>query len=95
MPLRSATSRDSVYFDALAEAGGNILRAAKLLEQMFDTWPEDTSVAREILKAVRGNHNHFPVWSPDGRWIYYTHSIQSVFEFDIWRIPAAGGRQRP
>src|SRR5262245_23220417 len=47
--------------------------------------------AREILKGVRGNHNHFPVWAPDGRWIYYTHSIQSVFEFDIWRIPAAGG----
>jgi serine/threonine protein kinase/WD40 repeat protein len=47
--------------------------------------------AREILKGVRGNHNHFPVWSPDGQWIYYTHSIQSVFEFDIWRIPAAGG----
>ena len=51
MPRRSATSRDSVYFDALAEAGANILRAAKLLEHMFDTWPEDRGVARDILKA--------------------------------------------
>ena len=51
MALRSATSRDSVYFDALAEAGANILRGAKLLEQMFDTWPEDSGVARDILKA--------------------------------------------
>ena len=46
-----ATSRDSVYFDALAEAGTNILRAAQLLEHMFDTWPEDSGVARDILKA--------------------------------------------
>jgi len=51
VPLRSTTARDSVYFDALAEAGTNILRAAKLLERMFDTWPEDTGIAREILKA--------------------------------------------
>jgi uncharacterized protein len=49
--LRSASSKDSVYFDALAEAGANILRGAKLLERMFDTWPEDTGVARDILKA--------------------------------------------
>jgi predicted phosphate transport protein (TIGR00153 family) len=51
VPLRSVTSKDSVYFDALAEAGANILRAAKLLEHMFDTWPEDSGVARDILKA--------------------------------------------
>jgi uncharacterized protein len=51
VPLRSVTSRDAVYFDALAEAGANILRASKLLEDMFDTWPEDSGVARDILKA--------------------------------------------
>jgi uncharacterized protein Yka (UPF0111/DUF47 family) len=49
--LRGVTSRDAVYFDALAEAGANILRGAKLLEQMFDTWPEESGVARDILKA--------------------------------------------
>jgi uncharacterized protein len=49
--LRSATSRDSAYFDALSEAGANILRGAKLLEHMFDTWPEDSGTARDILKA--------------------------------------------
>jgi uncharacterized protein len=51
VPLRSVTSRDAVFFDLLAESGANILRGAQLLEQMFDTWPEDTGVAREILKA--------------------------------------------
>jgi uncharacterized protein Yka (UPF0111/DUF47 family) len=51
VPRRSQTSRDSAYFDALAEAGANILRGAQLLEHMFDTWPEDRGVARDILKA--------------------------------------------
>jgi uncharacterized protein len=51
VPLRSLTSRDAVYFDLLAESGANILRGARLLERMFDTWPEDTGVARDILKA--------------------------------------------
>jgi uncharacterized protein len=49
--LRGVTSRDAAYFDALAEAGANILRGAKLLEQMFDTWPEESGMARDILKA--------------------------------------------
>ena len=51
MPLRSVTSRDAAYFDLLAESGVNILRGANLLEHMFETWPEESGVAREILKA--------------------------------------------
>ncbi len=31
------------------------------------------------------------MWSQDSQWIYYTHAIQAVFEFDIWRIPSSGG----
>jgi len=51
VPLRSVTSRDAAYFDALAQSGANILRGAQLLEHMFETWPEDRGVARDILKA--------------------------------------------
>jgi predicted phosphate transport protein (TIGR00153 family) len=51
VPLRSVTSRDATYFDLLAESGANILRGANLLEHMFDTWPEESGVARDILKA--------------------------------------------
>ena len=37
-------------------------------------------------------HNHNPVWSPDGEWIYFTHGVvrewnQQADEMDIWRIP--------
>jgi predicted phosphate transport protein (TIGR00153 family) len=45
------TSRDAAYFDLLAESGANILWGANLLVHMFDTWPEERGVTRDILKA--------------------------------------------
>jgi Tol biopolymer transport system component len=36
-------------------------------------------------------HNHFPTWSPDGRWIYFVSGFASTAEFDLWRIPDSGG----
>ena len=48
--------------------------------------------ARRIFVGASGDdHNHFPAWSPDGRWIYFVHGRQSVSEYDVWRIPSAGG----
>jgi predicted phosphate transport protein (TIGR00153 family) len=44
-------SKDSVFFDLLAEAGTNIANAAQMLESMFEVWPEDKGLARDILKA--------------------------------------------
>ena len=41
------------------------------------------------LTTESGNEN-YPVWSPDGRWIYYT-SDQKAGR-NVWRIPAGGGR---
>ncbi len=48
---------------------------------------------RPIIEARPGDHNHFPAFSTDGKWIYYAHDTQSMGEFDIWRIPASGGQQ--
>jgi uncharacterized protein len=45
------TGKDRQFFDLFEEAGGNILRAAKLLEQMLDDYPEHNELAREILIA--------------------------------------------
>jgi predicted phosphate transport protein (TIGR00153 family) len=41
----------SVFFDLFAEAGENSLRAAKLLKDMIDGWPDSADLAREILLA--------------------------------------------
>jgi predicted phosphate transport protein (TIGR00153 family) len=41
--------RDREFFDLFEEAGGNIERAAGLLEKMLVTFPEGNDLAREIL----------------------------------------------
>jgi Tol biopolymer transport system component len=46
---------------------------------------------RRLLVDAPGDHNHFPAWSLDGQWIYYTHAAQGITLFDIWRIPSSGG----
>jgi uncharacterized protein len=42
-------SRDRHYFDLFEEAGGNIVRAADLLDQMLRSYPERSELARDIL----------------------------------------------
>jgi hypothetical protein len=41
--------RDREFFDLFEEAGGNIARAADLLDQMLANWPERAALARDIL----------------------------------------------
>jgi Tol biopolymer transport system component len=47
---------------------------------------------RELWIDPKGEHNHFPAWSPDGRWIYFANGSQASTEYDVWRIPSAGGQ---
>jgi len=49
--------------------------------------PED----RPILTAPPGLHSHFPLWSPDGAFIYFVQGSLPD-KMDIWRISSAGGR---
>src|SRR3954471_14146919 len=41
--------RDREFFDLFQEAAGNIQRAAELLEQLLQDYPENRELAREIL----------------------------------------------
>jgi predicted phosphate transport protein (TIGR00153 family) len=41
--------KDREFFDLFEEAGGNILRAAQLLEEMLHDYPERRDLARDIL----------------------------------------------
>ena len=48
----SLVPRDRVFFDLFVEAGENTLRAARLLKEMLDQWPDDPGgLARDVLKA--------------------------------------------
>jgi uncharacterized protein len=51
MPLPSLVPKDRVFFDLFNQAGQNNLRAARLLREMLETWPDDGGLAREILLA--------------------------------------------
>jgi Tol biopolymer transport system component len=45
----------------------------------------------QILKNAPGLHNHYPVWSKDGRWIYFVRGRPATREMDLWRISSEGG----
>ena len=51
MPLPSLVPRDTVFFDLFNQAGQNTLRAARLLQEMLENWPDEAGLAREILLA--------------------------------------------
>jgi Tol biopolymer transport system component len=39
----------------------------------------------------RGVHNHNPVWSPDGQWLYFAHGPDPTEKMDVWRVRPSGG----
>ena len=47
----SLLPRDRTFFDLFIEAGQNAVRAAKLLDEMMNTWPESEALSREIVIA--------------------------------------------
>jgi serine/threonine protein kinase len=46
---------------------------------------------RLILRNEPGLHNHYQVWSKDGRWIYFVRGRPATHEMDLWRISPEGG----
>jgi predicted phosphate transport protein (TIGR00153 family) len=47
----SLLPRDQTFFDLFIEGGQNAVRAAKLLDEMMNSWPESAPLSREILLA--------------------------------------------
>jgi Tol biopolymer transport system component/predicted Ser/Thr protein kinase len=46
---------------------------------------------RQIYRSSPGIHNHFPVWSRDGQWIYFVRGFLTASDMDLWRISPIGG----
>src|SRR6187551_1425848 len=47
----SLLPRNSTFFDLFTQAGKNSLRAATMLDEMMNSWPDDNGLTREILLA--------------------------------------------
>jgi predicted phosphate transport protein (TIGR00153 family) len=43
--------REREFYDLFEEAAANVVRAAAMLEEMLESWPEKSELAREILLA--------------------------------------------
>ena len=50
----------------------------------------DGTNRRRILRETEGRHQHDPVWSVDGQWIYLTRGRQTTSEMDLWRVRPDG-----
>ena len=59
-------------------------------DPLFVSDPDGKVGPRKIYEARKGFHNHFPVWSPDGAFIYFVHGLP-LEKSDIWRIRPTGG----
>jgi Tol biopolymer transport system component/predicted Ser/Thr protein kinase len=46
---------------------------------------------RQILRDKPGFHNHYPVWSRDGQFIYFVRGFVTTSQMDLWRISPNGG----
>jgi len=53
----------------------------------------DGANPRQITRSQPGLHNHYPIWSNDGRWIYLVRGRPATREMDLWRISPDGGKE--
>jgi Tol biopolymer transport system component len=59
-------------------------------DPMFVRSADESSQPKRIFSAPAGLHDHFPLWAPDGGFIYFVQG--SVPDrMDVWRIRPAGG----
>lgn len=84
----------------LGETAAEVAWSTDGTRLVYHTWePGDpTFVAdhnganeRQIVKSEPGLHNHYQVWSKDGRWIYFVRGRPATREMDLWRISPDGG----
>lgn len=50
----------------------------------------DGTEDEEILRATPGVHQHFPIWSVDGRWIYFVRGTPALGDQQLWRVTPDG-----
>ena len=72
------------------------VRAGSVLGDGLCVADADGGNVREILKPQAGFHAHWPAWSADGWFIYFTRSLTTanLEPSEIYRIPAAGGEAK-
>jgi hypothetical protein len=60
-------------------------------DPMFVADHSGANAKQIFVNPAPGGHNHFPTWSPDGKWIYFVTGFYATQEMDLWRIVAPTG----
>ena len=47
-------------------------------------------IRSQIYQGEKAVHNHAPVWSTDGQWIYFIHGTANTDRMGIWRVRPTG-----
>jgi Tol biopolymer transport system component/DNA-binding winged helix-turn-helix (wHTH) protein len=59
-------------------------------DPLFIASTDEMTRGQQIYAAPAGIHCHFPIWSHDGKTIYFVQGFVPD-EMDLWEIPAGGG----
>jgi Tol biopolymer transport system component len=95
MPLMGGAPRaflgDRVVNLAWSADGARMAYHTRDLGDPLFVADSDGTNARQIfVGSDASRHNHFPVWSLDGRWIYFVSGNPATRQMDLWRIASAG-----
>ena len=60
-------------------------------DPIFVADPDGSNARQIFIGANPGVHAHYPVWSLDGRWVFFVVGSPSTSEMDLWRIASEGG----
>jgi DNA-binding winged helix-turn-helix (wHTH) protein/Tol biopolymer transport system component len=75
--------------DWSADGGRIVYHTSERGDPLFVTAAEDDT-PRRIYAAPGTIHNHFPLWSRDGAFVYFVRG-EPPDEMDLWRMSASGG----
>ncbi|MHC4956379.1 MAG: protein kinase domain-containing protein, partial [Planctomycetota bacterium] len=59
-------------------------------DPVFVADADGTNVKPVPLPTPEGNHQHFPTWSFDGKWIYLCRGVVRTGRIDLWRVRPDG-----
>lgn len=59
-------------------------------DPMFTADADEKERPTSLYVGAEGLHSHFPLWSQDGRFVYFVHGYVPD-EMDVWRVAASGG----
>jgi Tol biopolymer transport system component len=86
--------REGVEFDWSPDGTQMVFHTSAPGDPMFVRAAGDAT-AREIYVAPPGIHCHFPIWSPDGEFIYFVRGNPQSAAWDVWRMrPSGAGAER-